>query len=324
MKLLLFISMYLCLSGIALAQFTFIPDPSFENFLIANGIDTDGVVNGQVLTSDIEDEIIVEIYEFPGITDLTGIEDFTSLEFFRLETSNVSQLDLSSNLNLYSIDIMDVSLEGLNINNLVNLEVLHVVPDFITYSSTINSLDLSDNILLRSVHIGENSITHLDLSNNPVIDNLHLCGMDDIISINIKNGNNELIDELRICNNISLECIQVDDPVAVIAATDPPYNSWEFFNINNALITDDCQLGIDGIETARIAVYPNPVSEVLYLETQQNTIIEQATIFDSLGRKVFHKNGNLEQVNMSSLPSGLYFLQLQTTNGTLVEKVVKQ
>ena len=46
--------------------------------------------------------------------------------------------------------------------------------------------------------------------------------MDDLSSINIKNGNNTSIMSLSICNNINLQCIQVDDPKAVIAATDPP------------------------------------------------------------------------------------------------------
>ena len=36
---------------------TLIPDSNFELYLINTGIDTDGVINGQVLTSDIEDEL---------------------------------------------------------------------------------------------------------------------------------------------------------------------------------------------------------------------------------------------------------------------------
>ena len=147
--------------------------------------------------------------------------------------------------------------------------------------------------------------------------------MDDLIYINMKNGTNELITDLRICNNIGLECIQVDDPVAVIAATDPPYDSWVLFNNNNALITDDCQLGIEGVDEAQIAVYPNPVSSILYLKTEQNVSIKFITIYDALGRRVYKQRGNIEQVEMNSLPSGLYFLKIQTNQGAVVKKIIK-
>lgn len=36
------------------AQVTFIPDPVFEQYLIGMNIDSDGLVNGQILTSDAQ------------------------------------------------------------------------------------------------------------------------------------------------------------------------------------------------------------------------------------------------------------------------------
>ncbi len=46
----------LLLMGTIYSQVTLIPDPNFEGYLVNVGIDTDGIVNGQVLTSDIADE----------------------------------------------------------------------------------------------------------------------------------------------------------------------------------------------------------------------------------------------------------------------------
>jgi hypothetical protein len=43
--------------NITLAQTTAIPDQNFEQALIDMNIDIDGVINGQVLTSDIDDVI---------------------------------------------------------------------------------------------------------------------------------------------------------------------------------------------------------------------------------------------------------------------------
>ena len=62
--------------------------------------------------------IIVIPISFRNITDLTGIQDFESLEFFVIEAANITTLDLSNNLLLKSITIYDVSLESLIINDL--------------------------------------------------------------------------------------------------------------------------------------------------------------------------------------------------------------
>ncbi len=54
------------------SQVTLIPDEEFEMFLVFNAIDTDGTINGQVNTSDIENLTELNIDQVP-ITDLTGI-----------------------------------------------------------------------------------------------------------------------------------------------------------------------------------------------------------------------------------------------------------
>jgi hypothetical protein len=50
--------------------------------------------------------------------------------------------------------------------------------------------------------------------------------MDDLTSINLKNGNNQEIHFLQIIDNPNLTCLQVDDPAGVIAGVDPPYDNW--------------------------------------------------------------------------------------------------
>lgn len=45
-------------------EITTIPDPGFEQVLIDKGIDSDGEINGQVLTSDIENLTELEIVDY--------------------------------------------------------------------------------------------------------------------------------------------------------------------------------------------------------------------------------------------------------------------
>ena len=86
------------------AQTTAIPDPFFEQALIDLGIDSDGQINGQILTSDIEDitELILDNNSFYGYNydegiNLTGIESFTSLETLRISYVIISHIDLTQN-----------------------------------------------------------------------------------------------------------------------------------------------------------------------------------------------------------------------------------
>jgi hypothetical protein len=85
-------------------QYTQVPDNVFEQHLIDQGIDTEGILDGQVLTDDIANVITLNVspesQEFPLIQDLTGIEDFTDLEFFVFSSNAVEEVDLSQNFNL--------------------------------------------------------------------------------------------------------------------------------------------------------------------------------------------------------------------------------
>ncbi|MCG2418646.1 hypothetical protein K8089_06390 [Aequorivita sp. F47161] len=89
--------------AITYAQYTAVPDPNFENFLEANGMG-DGVPgNGQVLTANIENVIDLVLPFNGNITDITGIEDFISLENLDASFNNIATVDLSANLLLENV-----------------------------------------------------------------------------------------------------------------------------------------------------------------------------------------------------------------------------
>jgi hypothetical protein len=79
-------------------------------------------------------------------------------------------------------------------------------------------------------------------------------------------------------------------------------------------------VGINEIENAeQIKVYPNPVSEKVFLEIKNKAEI---TLFDVYGREILKTQQ--KELNVSDLPDGIYFLQLQTSDGMLTKKVVVQ
>lgn len=84
-------------------------------------------------------------------------------------------------------------------------------------------------------------------------------------------------------------------------------------------ITDPTLSISDDALTARdISIYPNPLTDYLYIEKNDITMDERYSIYNRLGQEVY--KGNANQVNLSHLPSGLYFFKI----GNLTHKIVKQ
>lgn len=178
--------------GNSFAQTTAVPDPVFEQFLIDEGIDSDATINGEVLTSDIEN--ITELnLTGTGIDDLSGLEDFTSLEILDISNLYLEEINLSGNPNLKEFYGAYNYFETLDLSYNTELEVLHIPHNLLT------EINLSSNPLLVSIFVGNeqndvaplNYIQHLDLSSNPEISSINLLNSG-VSSINLANGNNSI------------------------------------------------------------------------------------------------------------------------------------
>jgi uncharacterized delta-60 repeat protein len=206
------------------ASFINIPDPNFEQVLIDDGIDTDGIINGQMLESDALGVIDLDVSS-QNISDLTGIEFFTDLEELSafnnnltsidlsqnanlisalLALNNLSSIDLSNNPNLISISLNDNNLSSLDLSN--NLVLLQVFVN----NNNLSSLDVSMHSNLENLGVAENNLIDLDISQNPNLFTL-FCNGNQLQSLNVQNGNNSNFTNLEAQNNPDLECIQVDD-----------------------------------------------------------------------------------------------------------------
>ncbi len=96
---------------------------------------------------------------------------------------------------------------------------------------------------------------------------------------------------------------------------------------DNALILDivgeETVLGVNEAALAQIGVYPNPVKDNLNLTVPASVEIKNVAVYDLLG-----KNLNISfsegVVNTASLSQGVYLLRVETSAGTLTQKIVKQ
>lgn len=184
--------------GLALGgNVTSIPDPNFEQSLISAGIDTDGIVNGQVLTADIADETLLNLND-DNIGDLTGIEGFASLQHLHFGGNDLSSVDLSNNTNLRTIrstfgnaSLSTVSLGShpslieltLNDTNVASIDVTGapglLLLDLIRSldgPGPVTALDLGTNPDLEALYLSNNQIASIDLSGNTLVTDVWIDG----------------------------------------------------------------------------------------------------------------------------------------------------
>ncbi|WP_299114078.1 T9SS type A sorting domain-containing protein [uncultured Winogradskyella sp.] len=94
------------------------------------------------------------------------------------------------------------------------------------------------------------------------------------------------------------------------------------FNFSNELVVSDATLGLANLETLEFKLYPNPVKDILHIETNSNSTYLNLEIYDLLGKKVLDAHINNGSVDISSLNSGMYLLKLETNNISATKKII--
>ncbi|MCB0376186.1 MAG: T9SS type A sorting domain-containing protein, partial [Sinomicrobium sp.] len=279
----------------AFLVYTAIPDANFEQALIDQSIDSQGIADGQVLTSDIAGITGLNISNL-GIADLTGIEDFFALTNLDCSMNQLSVLDMSFNGNLININCSGNQLTALNVSNNANLRRLYC------QNNQLNYLYVSENTLLQALYCQGNPLTDLDLTG------LALLG--------VFNGS----------NNPALACIAVDDPLAA-AAQSGLYDGW----IVNDLMMYSATCGMmaksgfspdvkntgNATETEAGTVaetlpklYPNPVRDRLHIATAPGESVVRVAIYSLQGEAVALAKTSV--INVEGLSKGVYFAGIQT------------
>ena len=99
----------------------------------------------------------------------------------------------------------------------------------------------------------------------------------------------------------------------------------EYVNYTHGAI--DCITPIMGIEDVlndnSVILYPNPTNSEVKISSQN--IINSIEIFNSLGQRVYQSvvNSNTKTIDISSFVNGVYILGVNTENGVIREKIIK-
>jgi hypothetical protein len=88
------------------------------------------------------------------------------------------------------------------------------------------------------------------------------------------------------------------------------------YEYNSTLSVDDISL-----DENTVKLYPNPATDVVNIKTNQT--IKNVAVFNVNGQKVLDI-ANQSQINISNLPTGMYFLNINTNQSNQTIKILKQ
>ena len=72
-----------------------------------------------------------------------------------------------------------------------------------------------------------------------------------------------------------------------------------------------------------LALYPNPVRDVLHINASNSRIIDEVMVYNVLGQLVKSEQNNVKTIDFSDLRSGSYLVTIHTENEVLTKKVFK-
>lgn len=192
-----------------------IPDNTFETMLIDQGIDSDGIINQQLLKSDAENITHLDLdysAHYGEIYNLTGIEGFLNLKNLIATQHSIETINLSFNTKLDTLYLSGNHLTTIDVSSNKNLILLDVQSNLLTSitglaeATQLKDLDLSWNYLetlsipnenLEILHLSNNDLTALNINN----------------AVNVKNIllNTNLLTSLDVSTNTLLETLLIPD-----------------------------------------------------------------------------------------------------------------
>ena len=212
----------------------------------------------------------LSVFRSPGtevFIEVSSSDDPSLLKELKINSLNITEINLSNCEGLQVLSISDNQLKSLDISknfalaelycsfNQLSELVLQSNSDLTLlscFSNQIQELNFEFNPDLESLSCSRNLITALDLSKNIKLNSLE-CDDNSLENLNIKNGNNQILQKLKTTGNNQLFCIQVDNrEEAESKWTD--IDSWTKFNIDctftneNPIAQPDFYATEDGVQ----------------------------------------------------------------------------
>ena len=112
-----------------------------------------------------------------------------------------------------------------------------------------------------------------------------------------------------------------------------PNTASIYFDFNQAIVTNTfttefvAVLESASFNTDEFAVYPNPTSSVLNIQSKLNNKISEVNVYDLLGKQLLNKKiaVSITEIDMTNYSPGLYLLEvISEDNQKSIHKIIKK
>lgn len=109
-----------------------------------------------------------ETSKYKNNFNVINLKDYKNLKSLILTDLNLTDIDLSKNTKLTTLDLSYNNIKNMNLYNQLNLEILNLS------DNDLENIDLSKNTKLTNLNLADNKLETLDLSKNTKLTNLNL------------------------------------------------------------------------------------------------------------------------------------------------------
>lgn len=272
-----------------------------------------GITTTSELGISGQEQVVSIILGFNGLcgTIPESIGDLTKLRDFRIHGNSLYG-ELPTTLpNL--TDLRTLIVYGNNFTGNIG--------ELLTNATNLTSLDIHNNNFTGYINLTNNSkltsfleTSSFDWSNSTASTN-------QIDAVLFANGKNNITTDFIIKGT---KCVTVDNPINATNSVSP-YNNGGAFKVkwfnNTKNFRSDCSafLSTNEIQKQKIKIYPNPVKNILTIDTDFISKIE-----------IYNQNGQLidtffsKTINLSNLPNSVYILKIETKNENLLKRIIKE
>lgn len=301
-----------CFSFISNAQNITFSDANFKNALVNTNCvinSTNPSANTNADTNNDGEISVSEALEVEkllisnqNISTIDEITYFSNLKYLVCNNNLLTSLSFSNNNKLQYLNCDKNLLTSLSLYNVPNLAQLYCSGNSIT------NLDLSTTGFLEG-----------SFSDNPFLQTIQLKnGIPNLCIVLLTQGSDYTCAMFLNCPALRLVCLDQEDADYSIFYSNYP-QELVVFNTNS-----NCTLISEDFDTSKIKIYPNPFKDQLQLLSESNLIVEKITIYNSLGQIVYQNATYSENIDLSNLKSGYYYVELITDQGKEIQKVIKQ
>lgn len=304
-----------------------------------------------------ESEIVIEATSNGLSINDTLIVTINPLDDAPTLVNPVSDITANEDENISLIDISNVFDDIDNDNSTITKTVKNISNnDLLTASISENNLtiDLIENQFGESEIVIEAKSNELSITDtliikiNPVNDAPTVAETIEDINVDMNAKNQEIdlstifedIDsddlEISVSNNTNENVVKstINSEILTVSFVQNQYGNADItlmandgsetisttFNVNVKQTT-----GIDYQDKLSVKIYPNPVLDVLHINYK--SVIKRVIVYNSIGniqKIVTPENKNNCEVNISSLPSGSYFISIEGENNKTTRTIIKQ